>query len=97
AAKAWYNGLEVEWIKRLRGGLQFQAAYTYSRSLDTTSEATAVGAGDSNQNGPDERFAKGFSRFHTPHRVTLNGSYRLPFLAARLTPSCRAMPSSRTA
>jgi len=83
AAKGWYNGLEVEWIKRLRAGLQFQAAYTYSRSLDTTSEATAVGAGDSNQNGPDERFAKGFSRFHTPHRFTLNASYRLPFLEGR--------------
>ena len=77
-AEAWYNGLEIEWIKRLARGLQFQAAYTYSRSLDTTSEATAVGPGDSNQNGPDSKFAKGFSRFHTPHRFTFNGSYRLP-------------------
>jgi len=83
AAKSWYDGLELEWIKRLSDGLQFQTAYTYSRSLDTTSEATAVGAGDSNQNGPDDRFAKGFSRFHTPHRFTFNGSYRLPFLAGR--------------
>ena len=35
--------------------------------------------GDSNQNGNDARFARGLSRFHTPHRFTLNGTYRLPF------------------
>ena len=83
AAEAWYDGLEIEWVKRLSGGLQFQAAYTFSRSLDTNSEATFVGAGDSNQNGPNSRYAKGYSRFHTPHRFTLNGSYQLPFFADR--------------
>jgi hypothetical protein len=51
--------------------------------VDTTSEATAVGTGDTNQNGPNSRFAKGLSRFHTPHRFTFNGSYRLPFFAER--------------
>jgi hypothetical protein len=83
AAKAWYEGLELEWIKRFDSGLQFQAAYTYSKSTDTTSEATFVGGGDSNQNGPDDRYAKGYSRFHTPHRFTFNGSYLLPFFAGR--------------
>ena len=83
AAEAWYDGLELEWIKRVANGLQFQVAYTYSKSVDTTSEATFVGAGDSNQNGPNTQFAKGLSRFHTPHRFTLNGSYRLPFFAGQ--------------
>ncbi len=83
AAEAWYDGLEVDWIKRLDNGLQFQIAYTYSKAMDTTSEATAVGGGDSNQNGPDKKFAKGLSRFDTPHRFTFNGSYRLPFFAGR--------------
>ncbi len=82
-AEAWYDGLALEWIKRLQNGLQFQMAYTYSRSMDTTSEATAGAAGDTNQNGPDKRYAKGFSQFHTPHRFTFNGSYRLPFFAGR--------------
>jgi hypothetical protein len=82
-AESWYQGLEIEWAKRLSRGLQFQAAYTYSKSEDTTSEATAVGAGDSNQNGPNKQFSKGLSRFHTPHRFTFNGSYRLPFFASR--------------
>jgi hypothetical protein len=82
-AESWYNGLEIEWIKRQSKGLQFQAAYTFSKSVDTTSEATFVGAGDTNQNGPNSKFAKGLSRFHTPHRFTFNGSYLLPFFQGR--------------
>ena len=42
-----------------------------------------MGAGDSNQNGPNRQFAKGLSRFHTPHRFTLNGSWRMPFFEGR--------------
>ena len=82
-ALSWYDGLQVEWIHRLAGGLWFQTSYTYSVSEDTTSEATFVGAGDSNQLGPDKRFSRGYSRFHTPHRYTFNGSYRLPVLRDR--------------
>jgi len=82
-AQTWYDGLELEWIHRFAAGLWFQTSYTYSVSTDTTSEATFVGAGDSNQLGPDKRFARGYSRFHTPHRYTFNGSYRLPFLLNR--------------
>ena len=81
AAEAWYDGLEIEWVKRTSMGLQFQAAYTYSKSQDTTSEATFVGAGDSNIMGPNAKYTKGYSRFHTPHRFTFNGSYRLPLFA----------------
>ncbi|MBI3263016.1 MAG: hypothetical protein HYZ58_07680, partial [Acidobacteria bacterium] len=79
AAQSWYDGLQVEWIRRLARGLWFQASYTWSLAEDTTSEATFVGAGDSNQLGPDSKYARGYSRFHTPHRFTFNGSYRLPF------------------
>ena len=82
-AEAWYDGVEFEWNKRFSGGLQFQAAYTFSESTDTNSEATFVGTGDSNQNGPNAQYAKGYSRFHTPHRFTLNASYRLPFFEGR--------------
>ncbi len=78
-AESWYDGVQFEWVKRLSHGFQFIASYTRSRSLDTTSEATFVGAGDSNQQGPDKRYAKGYSRFHTPHRFSVNGSYLLPF------------------
>ena len=57
--------------------------YTRSVAKDTTSEATFVGAGDSNQLGPDAKLTKGHSRFHTPHRFTLSGFYRLPVFADR--------------
>jgi hypothetical protein len=82
-AQSWYDGVQLEWIKRFSSGLDFQMNYTRSRAEDTTSEATFVGAGDSNQLGPDSRLSRGYSRFHTPHRFTLSGFYRLPFLADR--------------
>jgi hypothetical protein len=82
-AFSYYDGLQIELSKRLSNGLNFQAAYTWSKSLDTTSEATFVGAGDSNQNGNDPKASKGFSRFHTPHRFTFFGTYQIPFLAKR--------------
>jgi hypothetical protein len=82
-AESWYDGVELSWDKRFSHGLQFQAAYTFSNSEDTTSEATFVGAGDSNQLGPNSKYARAKSRFHTPHRFTFNGSYRLPFFENR--------------
>ena len=82
-AESWYDGVQLEWVKRFGRGMQLTTSYTRSRSIDTTSEATAVGAGDSNQQGPDARYAKGYSRFHTPHRFSLNGTYHLPFWRER--------------
>lgn len=82
-AKSWYDGLQIEWVKQLADGLQFTTSYTRSRSEDTTSELTFVGAGDSNQQGPNSKFARGLSRFHTPHRFSFNGSYLLPFFRGR--------------
>ena len=78
-AWSYYNGLQVEWIKRFSHNLNFSAAYTWSKSLDTNSDATALGAGDSNQNGNDAKVSRGYSRFHTPHRFTFFGTYELPF------------------
>jgi hypothetical protein len=76
---SYYNALQVEWTKRLSHNINFQAAYTFSKAIDTTSEATFVGAGDSNQTGNGARDARGLSRFHTPHRFTFYGTYRTPW------------------
>ncbi|HEV2837668.1 MAG TPA: TonB-dependent receptor, partial [Pyrinomonadaceae bacterium] len=81
AAWSYYHGLQVEWTKRLSRNLNFFAGYTWSKAIDTTSEATFVGTGDSNQNGNSARDARALSRFHTPHRFTTYGTYRLPFFA----------------
>lgn len=82
-AFTWYDGLQIEFTKRLSNGLNFQAAYTFSKSEDTTSEATGFTGGDSNQTGNNLKASRGYSRFHTPHRFTLFGTYRLPWLAKR--------------
>ena len=82
-ANTWYDGLQTEWTKSLAKGLWFSTTYTWSKAIDDTSEATFVGAGDSNQLGRNKGFARGPSRFHTPHRFTFNGSYQLPFARDR--------------
>jgi outer membrane receptor protein involved in Fe transport len=82
-AWSYYNAMQLEWDKRLSRNLNFQAAYTWSKAIDTTSEATFVGAGDSNQTGNNARDARGLSRFHTPHRFTMYGTYRLPFFSGK--------------
>ncbi len=79
AAWSYYHGLQLEWIKNLSYNFNFQASYTFSKSIDTTSEATAVGAGDTNQTGNNARDARALSRFHTPHRFTFFGTYRTPW------------------
>ena len=78
-AWSYYNGLQVEWMKRLSRGINFQMAYTWGRAIDTTSEATSFGGGDSNILGPDYRFSRGLSRFDTRQRFTFYGTYRVPF------------------
>jgi hypothetical protein len=83
AAWSYYHGLQIEWIKRLSKGLTSQMTYTFSKAIDTNSEATFVGTGDTNANGPDSRISRGHSRFHTPHRFTLFFTYRLPFFEKR--------------
>jgi hypothetical protein len=79
ASWSYYHGLQAEWTKSLSHNVNFQASYTFSKSIDTTSEATAVGAGDSNQTGNNARAARALSRFHTPHRFTFYGTYRAPW------------------
>jgi hypothetical protein len=82
-AESEYQALQFEWVKRFSDNIHFQASYTYSEEFDNTSEATYVGTGDSNSQGPDRKYAWGRSRFDTPHRVSIYGSYRLPFFQDR--------------
>ncbi len=82
-AWSYYSGLQIEWKKRLSRRLSMSAAYTWSKSIDTNSEATNVGVGDTNANGPNARDSRALSRFHTPHRFTLFGAYQSPFFNNR--------------
>jgi hypothetical protein len=82
-AESWYHGLQVELNKAVGSGLWFNMSYTWSKAIDNTSEATFVGTGDSNALGPDKDFARGLSRFHTPHRFTFQGTWQLPVFRGR--------------
>jgi outer membrane receptor protein involved in Fe transport len=82
-AESWYHGLQVQWTKAFSHGLWFDATYTWSKAIDNTSDATFLGTGDTNSLGPDKDYARGLSRYHTPHRFTFNGTWKLPFLSGR--------------
>jgi outer membrane receptor protein involved in Fe transport len=82
-AESWYHGLQVEVNKAVSSGLWFNMSYTWSKAIDNTSEATFVGTGDSNALGPDKDFARGLSRFHTPHRFTFQGTWQIPVFRGR--------------
>ena len=74
-----YNAFQLELQKRFTRDFAGQLSYTFGKALDTGSDATNLGAGDQNITGPNDEFAYGYSRFDTRHRVTLLGSYDLPF------------------
>jgi hypothetical protein len=83
-AWTYYNGLQAMWEKRYSHGLSFQASYTWSKSIDTTSEASNLGGvassgGDSNILGNSARVSRGLSHFDTRHRLTAFATYQLPF------------------
>lgn len=78
-----YEAIEFSVLKRFTGNLSFQLNYTHSETFDNASEATFTGPGDSNSTGPNREFSFGRSRFDTPHRLTLYGTYRLPFFRNR--------------
>jgi hypothetical protein len=78
-----YNAFQMELQKRFSKGFSGQVSYTFGKALDTGSDATSPGAGDTNITGPNENFAYGFSRFDTRHRLTALASYDLPFGAGR--------------
>jgi hypothetical protein len=83
-AHSTYNGLQVQ-LRRIstQHGFQFQAAYTYSKTIDN---ASTVWNGFSPSNSGTEpnnplctRCEKSRSGFDFPQRFVMNFGYRLPF------------------
>jgi hypothetical protein len=78
-AASWYNGLETSVTKRMSHGLQFLAAYTFSRCLSTAGANTGA-AGDGVLPG-DQRNPKatyGRCDFNREHRFVFSYVYELP-------------------
>jgi Carboxypeptidase regulatory-like domain/TonB dependent receptor-like, beta-barrel len=80
---SYYQALQLNLAKRFSGGLQFQTAYTLSKSIDTTSAVEAVflnGAANSGRQDPfDSRRDRGLSDFDARHNFVANFLYELPF------------------
>jgi hypothetical protein len=78
---SYYHALNVKVAKRLSKGLMFTTTYSFSKTIDTGSEATFTGV-DSNapagKKGGAAASLRGLSSFHAPHRFVANFSYVLP-------------------
>jgi outer membrane receptor protein involved in Fe transport len=82
-AESNYHAGQLEFETGYVGGFQGRATYTFSKALDSGSEATAAGTGDINIFPEYENYKRGLSRFDTRHRFTMTGSYLLPFFRDR--------------
>lgn len=75
AGNSSYNALWVKGSQRLARGLQFQASYTWSKSLDYNSFSTGGVVGQDSYNLKGDR---GLSDFDARHRFVFSGIYDVP-------------------
>ena len=81
---SWYNALQVVATKRLSKGLQFQAAYTYSKSLDLaqgqgySTDCGLAPAVASGENPFNPKFDKGPSCFDLRNNFRFSTLYYFP-------------------
>ena len=71
-----YNALWVTATKRLSHGLQFNASYTWSKSIDYNSQSSQ---GVTLQDSYNLRNDRGLSDFDARHRIVVSSIYELPF------------------
>ena len=76
-----YNALWATAQKRLGRGLQFNASYTFSKSIDYNSQSSQ---GVTVQDSLNLRGDRGLSDFDARHRFVFSGLYELPFRGNRL-------------
>jgi hypothetical protein len=78
-----YNALQVTLDHKMSHGLQFTLNYTFSKSIDLSSDATRVGTigGNSSQiqNAWSPYQFRGVSDFDATHQINANWIYELPF------------------
>jgi hypothetical protein len=83
SADSYYHALQLSLSKRFSGGLQFQTAYTYSKSIDTASAVHTAflnGALDDARQDPfDSRSERALSDFDARQNFVTNFLWDLPF------------------
>jgi hypothetical protein len=77
SASSNYHAFEAQVVKRYSSGYQFQAAYTWSKSIDDGSDVLGVLVNDSAtaQNPFNYRDNRSVSEFDIPHRLVINHNY----------------------
>lgn len=79
---SYYHALQVNAARRFDRGLQFQLAYTWSKSIDTSSDSFGIYILESTQFSQDPhnlRAERGPSVFDVRHLFTLNTIYEFPY------------------
>lgn len=83
SADSYYHALQLNLSKRFSGGLQFQTAYTLSKSIDTSSASESVflsgAVGGARQDPFDARSERALSDYDARHNFVANFLYDLPF------------------
>ena len=82
-ANSIYHGLQLLAEKRYSNGLQFLVTYTWSKSIDDSSQAddnvTWLGSFSSLQDPNKPWLERSLSTFDIPHVLQFSYSYDLPF------------------
>jgi hypothetical protein len=80
AGNSIYHGLQADLTRRFRGGLFFEMAYTWSKSIDTGSEVFTTTGGSSYPQDPfNIRGERGPSAFDRRHRGSITAVYAIPY------------------
>ncbi len=77
-----YHSLQVTLRKAISRGVQLQASYTWSKSIDDASDyAPSIQANDNSyaQNGSDLAAERAVSNYDIPHRLAITGIWQVPF------------------
>jgi hypothetical protein len=78
---SYYNALELQLAKRMSHGLQLQGAYTWAKSMDTSSASVAgdtFGNSISSLHWFDMSLSRGLSDFNVGRTLVVNGTWELP-------------------
>ena len=80
--ESFYDSLQLRLDRRLHRGLQLQASYTWSHSVNDASVshgATDFGVIQVVQHPFDSKFDRGLSNFHVAHNFVVNGMWEIPW------------------
>ena len=74
-----YNGLGLKYTYRTPSGVSINAAYTWSKALDSSSAIRGTAADITPQDNRCLKCEYGYSAYNTPHRFVLSTLLPLPF------------------